>query len=65
LGAEAEGSDLVKLKVTYDTGPIILDISDAEVAALVLRKEREIAAVQTMEDEKARQKRKLLSVEVV
>jgi hypothetical protein len=55
----------MKLKVVYDTGEVTVDVPDADIAALVARKERENDAVGLVATEKARQKRKVISVEVV
>lgn len=54
----------MKLKVNYDTGPVVVDIPDADIALLAMRKEREADAQALVVAEKAREKRKLLSVEV-
>jgi uncharacterized FlaG/YvyC family protein len=55
----------MKIKVVYDTGTVVVDIPEDEVIALVARKERENDAVGLVATEKARQKRKVISVEVV
>lgn len=55
----------MKMKVNYDTGPVCYEIDSAEVAALVLAKERQEDQALAVAKETARQKRKLQSVEVV
>jgi len=55
----------MKIKVVYDTGEVTVDIPDAEIAALVARKEREGDALLVASAEKDRQKRKLIRLEVV
>lgn len=54
----------MKLTVNYDTGAVVVDVDSADIAALVLKKEREADAKALVVAEKAREKRKLLSVEV-
>ena len=65
MGGSVEGGDIVKLKVTYDTGTVVFEIDQGDLAALVLRKEREADQTAVAVMEEARRKRKLLSVEVV
>jgi hypothetical protein len=55
----------MKIKLIYDSGPITVELSDDELAALAARKERDADLFVAAASEQARQKRKLVSVEVV